>query len=913
MNRIDQVEKALKEMYQFNKLGITAEGIANRLGYERSNVSRDLNTLVKGGKCVKKKSRPVLFFPIEETGRRNQKTFNFNSVGQNEIVTNQTELDYFSTANQSLLPQIELGKSAILYPTHLMHILILGDTGVGKSMFAKLLHGYGIEVQRFTERSPFIRFNCADYANSPQLLMAQLFGSVKGAYTGAEENRRGVLEQADGGILFLDEIHRLPIEGQEMLFTYIDQGYFKALGDPLTERFVKVMLIGATTESRDSFSPTFSRRMPMVIRLPNLKERTIEERYLLFEKFTGLEIDKLNLDVKISHNSLKAFLSYECHYNIGQLKSDIRLVFAKAYGDYLTGKNSEVMITSKDLPAHIKDGLFLETIHRQLWQSLNSQSEPFVTLKAKGNPQQQESASIYLEITERVKSLEQSNLSLEAIQNEISKDLSLYMTKYQKYQPNQGDNEVLLSFIPRADLAIIEEMIRFSEAELAYVFSRKVHQALAIHIFNLLERLRKSQDLNYDPSLNYSQEYPELYQTAKDGIAILEERLGIRVPPEEAHYLILFYAYDELNKRFFSENVQVVVIAHGERTGSALSETANSLLGNQGVIGIDAKLDKKPQDIYNQLKEIIVNRQIDQDILLLVDMGSLLTFEKPLMEDFSIKVKAVPLVSTVHVIEASRKAMLGQSLEELYQEMLRINRYMDEFYLKETTSTSTRLSSQSFKMKPLSILAICLTGEGTALTIKSVLENKLGLKEQEIKVLTLSLLTKEGVQKQINKLSQSYRIICIVSTFQIKTEIPSFDLFSLLNGKSLVEITESINQEQIYRQMPEQITNYFDVQQGEVIVMKVFEFIEQLEGQLHLRLNSNQLLTIAFHIMGMVIKDQRQETIPKFISHSPLMQTNQIAVTEIKKLFVNDFGQFFDDLSEDHLNFVAYSVLHQPI
>lgn len=56
------------------------------------------------------------------------------------------------------------------------------------------------------------------------MLMSQLFGSIKGAYTGASENREGLVEKADGGILFLDEIHRLPASGQEILFSLIDRG-----------------------------------------------------------------------------------------------------------------------------------------------------------------------------------------------------------------------------------------------------------------------------------------------------------------------------------------------------------------------------------------------------------------------------------------------------------------------------------------------------------------------------------------------------------------------------------------------------------------------------------------------------------------------------------------------------------------
>ena len=61
---------------------------------------------------------------------------------------------------------------------------------------------------------PFVTFNCADYFNNPQLLLSQLFGHVKGAFTGADTDKIGLVEKANGGILFLDEVHRLPPDGQ---------------------------------------------------------------------------------------------------------------------------------------------------------------------------------------------------------------------------------------------------------------------------------------------------------------------------------------------------------------------------------------------------------------------------------------------------------------------------------------------------------------------------------------------------------------------------------------------------------------------------------------------------------------------------------------------------------------------------
>ncbi|BDG42857.1 hypothetical protein PcaKH35_12020 [Parageobacillus caldoxylosilyticus] len=65
-----------------------------------------------------------------------------------------------------------------------------------------------VDIQKFPPNAPFVTFNCADYANNPQLLLGQLFGVRKGTYTGAIEQKE-LIEKADGGILFLDEVYRL--------------------------------------------------------------------------------------------------------------------------------------------------------------------------------------------------------------------------------------------------------------------------------------------------------------------------------------------------------------------------------------------------------------------------------------------------------------------------------------------------------------------------------------------------------------------------------------------------------------------------------------------------------------------------------------------------------------------------------
>ena len=139
---------------------------------------------------------------------------------------------------------MEQAKAAVIYPPNGLHTLIVGQTGVGKTLLAHMMFEYGKEVGKFANNAPFVTFNCADYYNNPQLLISHIFGHIKGAFTGADKSAPGLIEAADEGILFLDEIHRLPPEGQEMIFYFMDTGTFNRLGETKRERTANVLIIG---------------------------------------------------------------------------------------------------------------------------------------------------------------------------------------------------------------------------------------------------------------------------------------------------------------------------------------------------------------------------------------------------------------------------------------------------------------------------------------------------------------------------------------------------------------------------------------------------------------------------------------------------------------------------------------------
>jgi len=233
--------------------------------------------------------------------------------------------------------------------------LLLGPSGVGKSYVAEIMYAFAKTTKNFTSESPFMVFNCADYADNPQLLLSQLFGHAKGAFTGANDLKKGVVELCQGGILFLDEIHRLPKEGQEILFYLLDKGKFRRLGETEISRESKLMIIAATTESpENSLLLTFRRRIPMIIEIPSISARAYNERFNIIKGFFRNESIRIGKNIFIGRDVIKSFMTYDCPGNIGQLKSDIQVCCAKGFLYSTLNNKEKVKVTFQHVPDYIK-------------------------------------------------------------------------------------------------------------------------------------------------------------------------------------------------------------------------------------------------------------------------------------------------------------------------------------------------------------------------------------------------------------------------------------------------------------------------------------------------------------------------------------------------------------------------------
>jgi transcriptional regulator with PAS, ATPase and Fis domain len=225
-------------------------------------------------------------------------------------------------------------------------ILINGETGTGKGLVARAIH------QRSKRREkPFISINCG--AIPENLLESELFGHVKGAFTGATASKAGKFELADGGTVFLDEIGDMSPDLQIKVLKVLEEGEFEQVGGAKTIR-VDVRILAATHRDlseevqKGAFrEDLFYRLFVIPMTLPPLRERREDIRPLV-EYFLALSNRKNNRQVSsVNEDAFDALTAYPWPGNVRELKNLMeRLIVLKGTG----------VITRRDLPSEIRGG-----------------------------------------------------------------------------------------------------------------------------------------------------------------------------------------------------------------------------------------------------------------------------------------------------------------------------------------------------------------------------------------------------------------------------------------------------------------------------------------------------------------------------------------------------------------------------
>lgn len=770
--------------------GITAKDIADHFNTYRSTVSTLLNTAVKNGLFIKIETRPVLFVPVDIVKRElhvplDQSVYTPEEIRDLFFKKEQEGTDSFSImigydGSQSL--QIKQAQSAILYPPKGLHTLITGESGTGKTLFAHTMYDYGRKIKGMSEKEyPFVEFNCADYYHNPQLLLSQLFGHIRGAFTGADQETEGLVEKANHGILFLDEIHRLPPEGQELLFYLMDTGQYRKMGEANTIRKADILIIGATTENpKDVLLKTFKRRIPLTINLPPLRERPLQEKLKIMEHLFSKEAILTQRTYIIDADIIKAVSLYDFTENIGQLASEIKILCARSFLESKTKEFGEIKIPYVFLSDNIREAYkkyrkigytFTDNYENYNYDLVITPSNEITHVKE--NVLNEEA---YCSLLDEIRNYSRQGLTSDEVAIRISSAVSSYYDEIlnSMYFKTVNKDELYKIIEPRiVDFSL--EVMKEIQNRLSVKITEQSILVLAFHLKFLIDRLRKIK-------LTESSSVPVKTgdTIVDDMIDKIESKFSLRLPTDEKKFFQLLIK--NITSDIVPDNsskAALYILAHGN-TASSIAEVCNRLLHTDFVKAFDMPLTQDVNQSYQLFVEEIESLHLKKGVMILADMGSLLDFGHKLTRDTGIPTHTIPNVSTAIALDFAH-IMLNRNehIDLTYNEYLIKNRFEPAFVSSE---------------KEPAIISACSSGQGTSIAFKNMIIEI--LKENSLGYIHVFALSNEELQKKneaYQEIMDSYNLVAVIGNVHIDVDAPFFHISELVTDDKKENFIKFLN------------------------------------------------------------------------------------------------------------------------
>ncbi|WP_413740262.1 sigma 54-interacting transcriptional regulator [Sodalis sp. RH14] len=673
MSAKDKLYQSILTHYSGNHSGFTALDCANLVPIGRSVISHYLNRLCDDGKLIKENTRPVRFFV---------------NTAQTRSVLARVEkkaLDAFSRligVEGSLAQAVLMCRSAVDYPTGGLPVLLAGESGVGKSHLASVIYDYALERGVIAADKPLIELNCADYANNPELLSGTLFGYIKGAFTGADREKRGAFDEADGGFLFLDEVHRLSAENQEKLFLFMDKGYFYRLGDNRTRRPASIRFIFATTENIDTvLLNTFRRRIPVRVTLPNFISRPLTERVAQVEYFLHCEARSLARDIHLDAALMHQLVMSPIRGNIGELKNQIKVMCASAWSD---GDNAK-FITLSSPHLHSGGGEMLLISHR-----------------------------------DRAGNVDVSMLLPKAMRDDVI---------FKEFC--HSGNTLLLNRKLEQLLTTIGGVLNPASPYSGYVWQNTMH---AINELENLTGLTFSQDHRKAVwlCLNYALHHA-------GGAAQADELRAITDYVSSKARLLAGECVDLLRQHVVNEAflllppllgsafntlagdddlIQGVIVSHGRSTASSLAGIANQLTGGYIFKAFDMPNATSTREIIDMLIKHLDAIKQSAGLIILVDMGSLKAIYEEIKLHLHGELLVINNVSTAMALDIASKIQSRLAMKDIIDSV-------KGAYEVETRYYAGVLPGNK-------IIITCISGEGISHKLKDIVQRYLACDQIDI-------------------------------------------------------------------------------------------------------------------------------------------------------------------------------------
>ena len=637
----EKVYMSLKECLNESEK-IPTSLIADNLHLSRQIVTHYLNQLFDEGKVKKTDTRPTYWYIEKEE--------------QNAPVEEKLDSEVFDSmigATGSHKKIVEMCKASVSYPPNGLPILIIGESGVGKSYIAKLIYSHALQTGSIDKKAPFVVLNCADYANNPELLSATLLGYKKGSFTGADSDKTGLLQEADGGYLFLDEVHRLSFENQEKLFVFMDTGQYRPLGDSKW-RHSNVRFIFATTENpQEVLLETFRRRITLQITIPNITERPLQERLEHIETFYKEEASKIKKNLTISSGAVKMLCFSKFPGNIGRLRNLIQVSCAEAY--FKHGKEDNLLISEAEL-IHAGGDIPVNTAGFQAERNMEISITWNQPKECIHQEYYDEHHSEIMNLFHKIETaswgqIDQLYLNFRAI--------------LRKIHPTHNNFTEQRFFMQICKDILIRYGVKMNDScgKELYV------------LYTTFNQMHIDKEQEWKLKAYFEQSCPRAFYVAS---RIILELKKYELQLEDNLAFLFALAIHE----YISESLELngLSAAHGDTTASSIAKVVNQACGTFIMEGIDMPMDTTLDQTVEKVQDYLLHSAKGKGLILLVDTGSLRSMYSKIKNNLSGDLLIINKVSTAIALDVGLKMLGHGSFEQIVESTKKINSFVVQFF-----------------------------------------------------------------------------------------------------------------------------------------------------------------------------------------------------------------------------------------
>ncbi|HJE96163.1 MAG TPA: sigma 54-interacting transcriptional regulator [Ligilactobacillus acidipiscis] len=777
---------------------VTTQMVAEAAGLSRGVTSSYLSKLYHEGLIIKSGTKPV-YWQLAGGG------------------------DAFSAmigADGSLKKIVEECKSAVDYPPYGFPLIITGPSGVGKSYLASLIFKYAKEKGVISKDANFTVLNCADYANNPELLSSVLFGYKKGAFTGANADMPGLVDQADGGYLFLDEVHRLPRESQEKLFVLLDSGDFYPLGENKERHHVQVRFIFATTENLDNnLLQTFQRRVPLQVELTAISKRPLLEQCQLIEHFFKREALEMQHDIRVSYSTVKELLNTKQIGNVGSLANQIKLLCAEAFSN-----NSGLDLLEITLP-----GKNDNNIEEGYWLIKGSGAEKLIT----GNTDELYSSLSTLLSTLQSQERQQSKI------NEQSLTLTRFLRDTRRTSASLILDDYFTDYIQRK-IEHALQMISARYGVLQEISERKINRAA--EMISLLQKATELPDAK-DAVILSEKHFPRTIYLCQKTMNLAD----IQVNQEWFELVLLYVIFGNEANKIEGQNLLAIMVCHGGGMASSICSVVNDLCGNYIFEAFDMPIDVSNREISQQINNYIKKQGRGYaGTILLFDMGSLSNMYREVKSLLDTDLLVINNLTTAIALDIGLQIQQKQEFKKIAEKAEKYPNTMNVQYYEG-------ISQQQ------NIIVSCMSGVGLSKEVKEILQACL---QSEVELITMDYRDlKATLQNHDHSYFKNTRFVLTTADVPDQNVAEVINIYDIMDKNGDLKLRSLLEQmgenKRTINDLMDELLRFFTIggikgrlrfMNPEIVIPEVQEIVAKFEGYYHLDLSGKIKLNLYMHI-----------------------------------------------------------------